>query len=82
MTQRRRRFGSNAFELGIFSFNVQNGMSKLKEVLWPSTWQQNLELARAAEEAGLEFLAPARSAGAERAATPPRPTTRAAPSRR
>ncbi|MGA2396353.1 MAG: LLM class flavin-dependent oxidoreductase [Candidatus Lustribacter sp.] len=58
MTQRRRRFGSNAFELGIFSCNVQNGMSKLKEVLWPSTWQQNLELARAAEEAGLEFLLP------------------------
>lgn len=58
MTQRRRRFGSNAFELGIFSCNVQNGMAKLKEVIWPSTWEQNLQIARLAEEAGLEFLLP------------------------
>lgn len=54
----RRRFSSNAFELGIFSFNCQNGMARLKEVLWPSTWEQNLRLAQDADEAGLEFLLP------------------------
>jgi alkanesulfonate monooxygenase SsuD/methylene tetrahydromethanopterin reductase-like flavin-dependent oxidoreductase (luciferase family) len=58
MTQGRRRFGSNAFELGVFSSNTQNGMARLKKVLWPSTWEQNLELARRAEEAGLEFMLP------------------------
>jgi FMNH2-dependent dimethyl sulfone monooxygenase len=58
MTQRRTRFGSNAFELGVFSANMQNGMAKLKEVVWPSTWEQNLQIAQDAEEAGLEFLLP------------------------
>jgi dimethylsulfone monooxygenase len=58
MTQRRRRFGPNAFELGVFSHNVQNGMAKLKQVIWPSTWAQNVEIARLAEEAGLEFILP------------------------
>jgi FMNH2-dependent dimethyl sulfone monooxygenase len=54
----RRRFGSNAFELGLFSFNVQNGMAKLTKLLWESTWKQNVQLAQLAEEAGLEFLLP------------------------
>ena len=56
--RRRRRFGSNPFELGLFSFNVQNGMAKLKTQIWPSTWAQNVQVARLAEEAGLEFLLP------------------------
>ncbi len=58
MTLRRKHFGSNAFELGVFSANMQNGMAKLKQVLWPSTWEQNVQIARDAEEAGLEFLLP------------------------
>jgi len=57
-SQRRRRFGSNPFELGIFSCNVQNGMAKLKKLIWESTWEQNLKIAQLAEEAGLEFLLP------------------------
>ena len=58
MAQRRRRFGSNPFELGLFSFNVQNGMAKLKTKLWDASWVQNVQVARLAEEAGLEFLLP------------------------
>lgn len=58
MSQRRRRFGSNPFELGLFSFNVQNGMAKFTKQLWDSTWEQNVRVAKRAEEAGLEFLLP------------------------
>jgi FMNH2-dependent dimethyl sulfone monooxygenase len=54
----KRRFGANAFELGIFSSNVQNGMAQLKAELWDASWENNLNLARLAEEAGLEFMLP------------------------
>ncbi len=55
---RRRRFGTNPFELGVFASNVQNGMAKLKKQMWSSTWEENVQIAQAAEEAGLEFLLP------------------------
>jgi alkanesulfonate monooxygenase SsuD/methylene tetrahydromethanopterin reductase-like flavin-dependent oxidoreductase (luciferase family) len=55
---RRRRFGSNPFELGLFSFNVHNGMAKLTSEVWDNTWEHNVAAARLAEEAGLEFLLP------------------------
>jgi alkanesulfonate monooxygenase SsuD/methylene tetrahydromethanopterin reductase-like flavin-dependent oxidoreductase (luciferase family) len=54
----RRHFGENPFELGLFSFNVQNGMAQLKEELWDASWEHNVALAREAEAAGLEFLLP------------------------
>jgi FMNH2-dependent dimethyl sulfone monooxygenase len=53
-----RGFGSNHFELGIFASNVQNGMARLTNVLWSSTWEDNVRLAKLAEEAGFEFLLP------------------------
>ena len=52
------RFSSNAFELGVFSQNTQNGMAKLKTKLWDSSWADNVRVAQIAEEAGLEFLLP------------------------
>jgi alkanesulfonate monooxygenase SsuD/methylene tetrahydromethanopterin reductase-like flavin-dependent oxidoreductase (luciferase family) len=58
MTIARRRFSSNPFELGLFSHNVQNGMAQLKVQLWDATWDQTVEMARAADEAGLEFILP------------------------
>lgn len=54
----KRRFSSNAFELGIFSSNVQNGMAQFKAEVWDASWEHNLELAQLADEAGLEFMLP------------------------
>jgi dimethylsulfone monooxygenase len=51
-------FGSNAFELGIFSSNVQNGMAQFKTEVWNASWENNLKLAQLADEAGLEFFLP------------------------
>lgn len=55
---RHRRFSSNAFELGIFSFNVSGGLTQLKTPIWDGSWAKNIEVAHLAEEAGLEFLLP------------------------
>lgn len=57
-SKRRRRFSSNAFELGLFSFNVSGGLTQAKSDIWDLSWEKNLELARLAEDAGLEFLLP------------------------
>jgi hypothetical protein len=54
----RWRFSSNAFELGMFSFNVAGGLAQLKTERWDGSWEKNLAVARLAEEAGLEFLLP------------------------
>jgi len=54
----KRRFSSNAFELGIFSSNVQNGMAQFKTEIWDASWEHNLKLAQLADEAGLEFMLP------------------------
>lgn len=54
----KRRFSSNAFELGIFSSNVQNGMAQFKTEIWDASWEHNLKLAQLADEAGLEFILP------------------------
>jgi len=53
-----RRFSANPFELGLFSFNVDGGMSQMTVPAWRATWDNNLEVARLAEAAGLEFLLP------------------------
>lgn len=58
MTPPRRRFGKNKLELGLFSFNVQNGLSVLKDEIWDSAWHKNVRLAQLAEAAGMEFLLP------------------------
>jgi FMNH2-dependent dimethyl sulfone monooxygenase len=53
-----RRFSDQPLELGLFAFNVQNGMARLKETVWNATWDENVALARLAEDTGLEFLLP------------------------
>ena len=58
MTQRRRRFGKNPFELGIFSCNVHNGMAKITKEIWDNTWEHNVQVAQLADEAGFEFMLP------------------------
>lgn len=55
---RSRRFGSNPFELGIFASNVHNGLAKITTTVWDGSWENNLRVARLADEAGIEFLLP------------------------
>jgi dimethylsulfone monooxygenase len=55
---RSRRFGSNPFELGIFASNVHNGLAKIKTTLWDNSWENNVRVARLADDAGIEFLLP------------------------
>lgn len=58
VAQRRRRFGTNAFALGLFSFNVAGGLTQTKSEIWDASWENNVTAARLAEDAGLEFLLP------------------------
>jgi alkanesulfonate monooxygenase SsuD/methylene tetrahydromethanopterin reductase-like flavin-dependent oxidoreductase (luciferase family) len=53
-----RRFSANAFELGLFSFNVAGGLTQTEHEIWDASWENNLTVARLAEAAGLEFLLP------------------------
>ncbi len=52
-------FNRNRFKLGLFSPNCAGGMAATRvPERWRATWQNNLELARLADAAGLEFLLP------------------------
>lgn len=53
-----RRFSTNAFELGLFSFNVGGGLAQTKAEIWNPSWENCVTVARLAEDAGLEFLLP------------------------
>jgi dimethylsulfone monooxygenase len=55
---RRRRFSTHPFELGLFSFNVAGGLAQTTSEIWDASWENNVAVARLAEEAGLEFLLP------------------------
>jgi len=47
------------FKLGIFAANCSNGMSVTRvPERWDASWDNNLRLARMADEAGLDFLLP------------------------
>ena len=49
----------NTFNLGLFGLNCSNGMTMTKAPeRWDASWENNLEAARLAEAAGLEFLLP------------------------
>ncbi len=51
--------GPNRFKLGLFGLNCSNGMTMTKAPeRWEASWENNLEAARLAEAAGLEFLLP------------------------
>ncbi len=52
-------FDRNRFKLGLFGLNCSNGMTMTTAPeRWDASWENNLEAARLAEEAGLEFLLP------------------------
>ncbi|HEX8967283.1 MAG TPA: LLM class flavin-dependent oxidoreductase, partial [Chloroflexota bacterium] len=51
--------GGNALKLGLFGANCSNGRSYTTvPERWDATWDHNLELARLADEVGLECLVP------------------------
>lgn len=52
-------FNANAFKLGLFSPNCAGGMAVTTvPERWRASWDDNLRLARIADEAGIEFLLP------------------------
>lgn len=51
--------GGNRLKLGFFSPNCSSGMAVTRvPERWVNSWDNNLELARLADEAGIEFLLP------------------------
>lgn len=51
--------GTNQFELGLFSFNREGGLtSTLAPERWDASWENMVAVAKNAEAAGLEFLLP------------------------
>ena len=56
---RTTMFNGNKLKLGIFSPNCSGGMAVTKvPERWDASWENNLKLARMADEAGIEFLLP------------------------
>ena len=49
--------GGNRFKLGVFGANCSGGLSLLKE-RWSGDWDDNVSLAKLADEAGIECLVP------------------------
>ena len=57
--QQTRMYGPNRFKLGLFGMNCNNGLTMTKAPgRWENTWDNNVEAARLADAAGLEFLLP------------------------
>lgn len=50
-------FGGNRFKLGVFGANCSGGLSLLKE-RWAGQWQDNVAVAKLADDAGIECLVP------------------------
>ena len=50
-------FGGNQFKLGVFGANCSGGLSLLKE-RWHGRWEDNVTVAKLADEAGIECLVP------------------------
>ena len=54
-----RMYGPNKFKLGLFGQNCSGGLSMSKVLeRWDASWYHNLEGAKLADEAGLEFILP------------------------
>ncbi len=52
-------YDDNKLKLGFFSPNCSSGMSVTKvDERWDNSWENNIELARLADEAGIEFILP------------------------
>lgn len=50
-------FGGNRFKLGVFGANCSGGLSLLKE-RWYGRWEDNVTVAKLADEGGIECLVP------------------------
>jgi dimethylsulfone monooxygenase len=54
-----RMLNTNKFKLGLFGLNCSGGLTMTKAPeRWEASWDNNLQAARLAEDAGLEFLLP------------------------
>jgi FMNH2-dependent dimethyl sulfone monooxygenase len=54
-----RIFNKNKFKLGLFGMNCQGGLSLTKAPeRWDASWDHNVQAAKMADQAGLEFLLP------------------------
>jgi dimethylsulfone monooxygenase len=54
-----RMYNANKFKLGIFGTNCSGGLTMTKAPEhWVASWENNLRVARMADEAGIEFLLP------------------------
>ena len=52
-------YNGNRLKLGLFGFNCEGGMAiTTAPENWSPTWENNIEVARKAEQAGLEFVLP------------------------
>jgi alkanesulfonate monooxygenase SsuD/methylene tetrahydromethanopterin reductase-like flavin-dependent oxidoreductase (luciferase family) len=51
-------YNSNKFKLGLFSTNCSANFATTAEESWQAGWDENVEAARLADEAGLEFILP------------------------
>ena len=59
MSQRTTRMQStNRFKLGLFGMNCSGSFATTAPERWQAGWPENLEAARLADEAGLEFILP------------------------
>jgi alkanesulfonate monooxygenase SsuD/methylene tetrahydromethanopterin reductase-like flavin-dependent oxidoreductase (luciferase family) len=57
--ERANMYNDNKFKIGLFSANVSSGRTPTRvPVRWSGNWDDNLRLARLADEAGLDFLLP------------------------
>lgn len=55
----RSLFDKNSFKLGLFSPNCSGGLAVTKiPERWSASWEDNLAMARLADEVGLDFLLP------------------------
>jgi len=57
-TRSTRMQNSNKFKLGLFGMNCSGSFATLADERWRAGWDENLEAAKLADEAGLEFVLP------------------------
>ena len=59
LPSRIRSFSPNRFKLGIFGANCSSGRAATRvPERWPNTWEENLRLAKIADDAGIDLLLP------------------------
>ena len=52
-------YGPNKFKLGVFSANADGGLTLTRvPERWPARWDEIVEVARMADDAGIEFFLP------------------------